>query len=476
MFVEYCINERSKGMKGGLLREKDFKDSQVADINAFLDTTLNFPYMLDLKGTIEKCVDLSDLWFKEFYLEITRQIQFPISMSLPWILAETVLESDNPETLGNIFTVFDLYNDAANAALFRLKSKFIYDEIVAEVNLCFDQLIFKISQRIFSHFKKYATNLLLSTDIRPDSTSLDASRDSPLGLFDIILSQTNFQLLGRSINVNRVLSEMMNEYLRKSIDVSICRFEVAPIHAIKDLENLFECNRLTHALLSRKLTLDPFDDIVDEVNENVSLSIQGGRITMHVMQELIDDFIPNSAFNQISNRFVPSTVPIVDPIIRIPQSRVPAMYLYGSKTLFASYTQLLSIYGNYFGDAHFQAIVKLAGINGILFIVQELQGHVDMLLQNTLTTYINVIEKGIPSGLKLPVQEYGVEGAYEYFSAHFKPLIKYQDLQTEIFQTFREIGNIVVIVNGLQTAVNLQSSMSKIQTRSLFGGMFTMFC
>jgi cytoplasmic FMR1 interacting protein len=358
-------------------------------------------------------------------------------MSLPWIVAETVLVSDNSETLGNIFTVFDIYNDAAKSALYKLKSKCIYDEIVAEVNLCFDQLIFKISQRIFAHYKKYATNILLATDIRPHSNSVDVSRDNPLGLFDLILSQQNFQLLGRSINVNSVISQMMNEYLRKSIDVAISRFEVSPIHNIMDLEGLIKCNRVTHELLSRKLSLDPFGDIVAEVNENVSLNVSGGRITMHIIQELVDDFIPNYAYNQISGRFVKCDTPIVEPLIRQTASRVPAMYMYGSKTLSSSFTQMLRIYGDYLGDAHFQTIVGLIGINEVFFITQELQGHVDTLLQNTLTTYINVINKGIPNDLKLPIVDYGVQGAYEYFKAHFKPLINYKDLQTEIFQTFR---------------------------------------
>jgi cytoplasmic FMR1 interacting protein len=144
------------------------------------------------------------------------------------------------------------------------------------------------------------------------------------------------------------------------------------------------------------------------------------------------------------------------------------MYMYGSKNLTSTSSELLKVYGDYFGDAHFHTIVKLTGISGVLFVAQELQGHADMLLQNTLTTYINVIEKGTPQGLKLPKEEYGVEGAYMYFASHFKPLINYEDLQTEIFQTFREIGNIVVIVKGLQTAVNVSYQMGKIQTKSLF--------
>jgi cytoplasmic FMR1 interacting protein len=51
----------------------------------------------------------------------------------------------------------DLYNDAANRALYSLQQRFLYDEIEAELNLCFDQLIFKMSEQIYTYFKVQAS-------------------------------------------------------------------------------------------------------------------------------------------------------------------------------------------------------------------------------------------------------------------------------------------------------------------------------
>lgn len=59
------------------------------------------------------------------------------------------------------FSVLDIYNDAANRALNRLKTRFLYDEIEAEVNLCFDQLLFKLSEQVFTHYKIQASTILL---------------------------------------------------------------------------------------------------------------------------------------------------------------------------------------------------------------------------------------------------------------------------------------------------------------------------
>ena len=48
--------------------------------------------------TLSECCDLSQLWFREFYLELTmgKRIQFPIEMSLPWILTDHILETKQP--------------------------------------------------------------------------------------------------------------------------------------------------------------------------------------------------------------------------------------------------------------------------------------------------------------------------------------------------------------------------------------------
>lgn len=138
------------------MKEKDLKEKDVADINAFLLETFYFESMIQFSETVRSCADLSELWYKEFYLELTKQIQFPIEMSLPWILADTVLEA--PGRIEWILGPLEVYNDAAEHALHNLKCQFLYDEIEAEVNLCFDQFIWKLSQKVFEYFKSRAAS------------------------------------------------------------------------------------------------------------------------------------------------------------------------------------------------------------------------------------------------------------------------------------------------------------------------------
>jgi len=55
----------------------------------------------------------------------------------------------------------DLYNDSAHYALTVFKKQFLYDEIEAEVNLCFDQFVYKLSEQIYAYYKHLAGSIML---------------------------------------------------------------------------------------------------------------------------------------------------------------------------------------------------------------------------------------------------------------------------------------------------------------------------
>ena len=240
-------------MKGGLMKEKNFKDSQITELQKFYDDTFHFPDMMDLNGklisssliypnpfsisnnnvgTIRNAADLSNLWFKEFYLELTKQVQFRISSSLPWILAEFALDTRDTTLLQDVFFPLDLYNEAAFKTLHCLKSRYIFNEIEAEVNLCFDQFMFKLGKNIYAHYKKLGAIRLLQSDnkiamMKGKSASLLGGLDPDA--FESILSQKSISLIGRNVNINKILSQIMNQYLRHSIDVAISRYEASDL-------------------------------------------------------------------------------------------------------------------------------------------------------------------------------------------------------------------------------------------------------
>ena len=251
----------------------------------------------------------------------------------------------------------------------------------------------------------------------------------------------NLQILGRSVNVAKILAHSINNSIRKSIDVAIQRFENTSIHGIVVLDDMLNVAKLTHKLISRKLDLIPFDDMFNQVDDRLLQSSNGGRIVNHVIQEIADDLIPNSAYNSITNRFVEAGVIFVEKSGRNSPTKCQQMYLYGSKSFSIASATKNAEYSGFFGSVHFEIIKRVVGHGNFLMIASEITNHVDVMVKNTLSTYIDVIQKGSPTSLKLPIFEYGVTGAYEYFCAHLKPIIQYSDLSSEVFQTFREVGN-----------------------------------
>ena len=54
-------------------------------------------------------------------------------------------------------------------------------------------------------------------------------------------------------------------------------------------------------MLSEYVTLDSFDDIFRQANDSVKSPC--GKVTMHIYDELNNDFLPNFCYNSSTNRF-----------------------------------------------------------------------------------------------------------------------------------------------------------------------------
>lgn len=69
----------------------------VLAIEDFHKQSFFFTHLLNISEALQQCCDLSQLWFREFFLELTmgRRIQFPIEMSMPWILTDHILKPKN---------------------------------------------------------------------------------------------------------------------------------------------------------------------------------------------------------------------------------------------------------------------------------------------------------------------------------------------------------------------------------------------
>ncbi|KAJ6877232.1 protein PIR, partial [Populus alba x Populus x berolinensis] len=155
-----------------------------------------FLHILDYSATVATLTDLGFLWFREFYLESSRVIQFPIECSLPWMLVDHVLESQNAGLLESVLMPFDIYNDSAQQALAASRQRFLYDEIEAE---------------------SWAASELLDPSFLFASDNREKYYVQPMR-FTALFKMTRVKLLGRTVDLRRLLSERMNKVFRDNLE------------------------------------------------------------------------------------------------------------------------------------------------------------------------------------------------------------------------------------------------------------------
>lgn len=447
--LESLIADKS-GVKKTLRSYLDEKT--IVAIEQFHKESFFFAPLLIFSETLFECCDLSQLWYREFYLELTmgKRIQFPIEMSLPWILTDHILETKEPSMMEFVLYPLDLYSDSAYYALTKFKKQFLYDEVEAEVNLCFDQFVYKLSDQIFSYFKHLASSQLLDQKFREEC---GAPIPFPVAnRYETLLKQRHVQLLGRSIDLNRLITQRVQVAMHKSVDLAISKFESGDITGIVELDMLMDVNRQTHKLLNQHLTLDDFSTILREANHNVSAPY--GRITLHVFWELNYDFLPNFCYNGSTNRFVRTVMAFSQDLQREKPPNVGHQYLYGTKQLNAAYREINGQFSSFIGYEHFTAICKLLGYQGIAVIIEELLKIVKSLLQGTIYQYVKTLLAVLPPILKLPRFDYGSPGVLEFYQHQLKDIIEYSELKTLVFQNFREVGNSILFCLMIEQNLN----------------------
>lgn len=336
----------------------------------------------------EECSDL---------ITMEKRIQFPIEMSMPWILTDHILRTKEPSMMEFVLYPLDLYNDSAHYALTVFRKQFLYDEVEAEVNLCFDQFVYKLSEQIFAHYKQLAGSIYLDKRFRVECEALGFNFASypRNNRYETLLKQRHVQLLGRSIDLNKLITQRINADMQKSLELAISRFESSDISGVVELEGLIQVNRICHKLLTRWLALDDFECMWKESNHNVLAPY--GRITLHVFVELNYDFLLQYCYNAATNRFVRTRIPFAQQVQREKATQMSHHYLWGSKQLNAAYSTQYGQYTGFVGAPHFHAMCRLLGYQGIAVVMEIiLKDIVKPLIQGNLLQFTKTLMSAMP--------------------------------------------------------------------------------
>lgn len=466
--LESLICDRSNGKR---TVKKDLDIVHIQQIDQFFRSSFFWSFLLNFGLTLHSCCDLSQLWYREFYLEMTmgKRIQFPIDMSMPWILTDHVLRSKDPSMIENVLYPLDLYNDAGLYALTTFRKQFLYDEIEAEVNLCFDQFVYKLSEQIFAYYKNLAGSLLLDRRFRMQCAELGTQLQFPsANRYVTVMRQRHVHLLGRSIDLNHLISQRINANIHKSLDLALARFEACDITGIVELEALLQVNQLSHQLLSEHLSLDQFDAILREASHNVQAPY--GRITLHVFWELNYDFLPNYCYNASTARFVRATgLVFAADVDRGKPPQAPHFMLWGSRMLNTCYSCIFGQYSGFVGAPHFRAICRLLGYQGIAVVMEELLKIVKSLIQGNILQFTKTLLQVMPHRCNKP--DLTSADILGYYNTSLKGIIQYPDSRTELFHSFREVGNALIFCQQLEQSLS-QEEVCDLLHAAPFQGIF----
>ncbi|XWS58454.1 hypothetical protein CRYUN_Cryun08bG0035100 [Craigia yunnanensis] len=352
--------------------------------------------------------DLGFLWFREFYLESSRVIQFPVECSLPWMLVDHVLESQSAGLLESVLMPFDIYNDSAQHALVVLKQRFLYDEIEAEVDHCFDIFVSKLCEAIFTYYKSWSASERLDPSFLFALDNGEKYSIQPMR-FTSLLKMTRVKLLGRTIDLRSLIAERMNKVFRENLEFLFDRFESQDLCAIVELEKLLDILKHSHELLSKDLSMDSFSLMLNEMQENISLVSFSSRLASQIWSEMQSDFLPNFILCNTTQRFIRSSkVPLV-PVQKPSVPHAKPNFYCGTQDLNSAHQSFARLHSGFFGIPHMISVVKLLGSRSLPWLIRALLDHISNKVA-TLEPMITGLQEALPKSIGLLPFDGGVTG------------------------------------------------------------------
>lgn len=468
--IRAIYDEKSSArQKKSFFGRAELEKEDVALLQNFYYESYNYLYMLNYSGVLLSMSDLSDLWYREFFLELTSCVQFPIEMSMPWILTEHVVKKQSSKIpiLENVLHTLDIYNDAAHRALYVLRQQYLYDEIEAEANLVFDQLVFLLTDEIYGYYKNVAATGNLERGMKRIFEQLRGSTYLTTGKrrYEILLMQKHIQLVGRTVDLNHLISQHINNYIYRDVDVAIRRFEASDATGVIELDKVLSVIKDTHKLLSEYLSLDSFGSLFSETNDSTTPASFCGRINFHLLRTLVGDIFTNWSYNSITELFVRSPL-CIKPIELDRAPRVDNTNMGFGDQCGKSYEQTNRLTRSSFGRPHLAAIVSLVKYADLTFIIQECVQFLEVKIKD-LQSFVEALHEGIKP-FSLPKYLYRTGGCYGLTLVNLKALFDYEDLKIGVFQNFKEVGNILAFFISLSDVLDVEDSFQFMSTAPFF--------
>lgn len=100
--IESNMNFRGSS---GIYSSREIDSKYIKTLEVMYKRTEVWYFLLDFLPTVHQSSDLSSLWLREYFLDVTGSVQFSMELSLPWILTKEILETAS-SSKGIFFLVY----------------------------------------------------------------------------------------------------------------------------------------------------------------------------------------------------------------------------------------------------------------------------------------------------------------------------------------------------------------------------------
>lgn len=446
--------------KKNVLKTAKLSNDDKKEIDEFLKDTRYFIELLLLPTTIEVVFDQSNLFFKEFYLDLYDVSFFPVTASLPVILSEYALRNYHKVDLTYaLFYPLSIYDDAAQTALHSLHSKMLYDEIKAEAEICLAAIMRTIADSSFHPIRRFITisslsrTMLDNLNLKVEAAKVLKQSSSAVRI-GTLLEQNQLTLLGCSIDTKSLIAERVDSLIYKAIEQAIDFFRSHGVLVSIAVKRILDVLRSTHSFfLEHNIPTMPFDDMLSIVMSTDTPNSLQSKVFFYIVDHLQNTVIYDYYLLTTPFRLIPKK----QPKIQFYDSAYKDGSEFLQKVLLPT-TSMITI-------ENFRELFWLLNDGSIVLLQQQLLLEMDEILQNFCSLYAS-IQKRLRRIKNAPLSSNCVE-VFELFEGAYRYFVD-DDEVNQLFGIMAQIGNIFAISEMMDDAFILKKSSIDQYTSFIF--------
>eukprot|EP00850_Spirogloea_muscicola_P011179 SM000068S20611 [mRNA] locus=s68:475327:484074:- [translate_table: standard] len=439
----------------------------VHDLEHFAGQLAVFERLLHAHTIVCDISDVSFLWFREMHMDCQPRHCSPPSCSIPWALGLPLCLASKDGDAELAMVPLSIYNDAASHALLVLQQRFLYDEVEAELDVCFDQVVLGVSEAMFVHAKEQVAVNLLDDDFV--AAAMNRER---LGVLDkcwgLVSQQRAVQLVGRTVDLRALLGQRASCLVADNLALLVQSAAAQSLCALVEVAQQLRVLQDAHAVLSRLLPVVPFAALLADIN-GAPLS---ARLAAHVVSEVAADLLPNFVYCHTTRRFVRTPKHCQRPVRRAPAPAANrATSAYGNPDLSSSFAFIAELHGSFIGAQHVKAMAELLGGGQALAgVVQALLGVLDQKVLLELAPHVAKLLPLLPEAARLPPPELGPAAVLEVLEAAGG--VASYEVMGDVLQALKEVGTVMALLALLDGgALRPASRQWRLQAAPLAAGL-----